>query len=217
MAAGRKIVRRSCAAAVLLVVLAAGCGDDDGDSVAAVDETTSTTVPGPSSTEVPDTTDAAPAEPAVLEFRPVVEQLPPGGIPGEDGSSEGCDPTEGWTPDQPVRAPQVERGEEVACFELGPTGLGNDGVEAATAVEDGMGSWNLALTLTSEALAAFNTLAKDCFDGAPTCPTRQLAIVIDQNVLSAPSVNAPGFERDAISISGGFTQAEAEALAARLG
>ncbi len=215
MAAGSKVVRRSCAVALLLVALAAGCGDDDSGAVAAIDETTSTTVPGPSSTEVSDTTDAPSAAPAVLEFRPVLAQLPPGGIPDEAG--EGCPLAEDWAADRPGRAPQLERGNQVACFELGPAGLGTDSVESATAVEDGMGNWVLALTLTSEAIADFNALAKECFDGAATCPTRQLAIVIDRNVLSAPSINAPEFERDAISISGGFTQAEAEALAARLG
>lgn len=217
MAAGSKVVRRSCAVALLLVALAAGCGDDDDGAVTAGDESTSTTAPGPSSTEVPDTTDAPPADPAVIEFRPVLQQLPPGGIPGEDGSSEGCAPIEGWAPDQPARAPQVERGEEVACYELGPTGLGSGSVESATAVEDGMGGWGLALVLTSERIGDFNALAKECFDGAPACPTRQLAIVVDRNVLSAPSINAPEFERDQIAISGAFTQAEAEALAARLG
>ena len=54
-------------------------------------------------------------------------------------------------------------------------------------------------------------------EGTPTCPARQLGIVVDRTVISAPSINAPEFERDQISISGGFTQAEAEALAAGLG
>ena len=105
----------------------------------------------------------------------------------------------------------------MACFELGPSGLGSDSVESAAAVEGGAGNWMISLVLTTDGISSFNALAGDCFEGAPICPTRQLAIVVDNTVLSAPSINAPEFERDAISISGDFTQAEAEALAARLG
>ena len=211
MAVASRWFRRSCAVAVLALAVSA-CGDDDTEPVAADEATSSTTAPATSS---PDTTDRGAAEPAVpadLEFRPVLQQLPPG------GTGDGCSTSEvDWDADQPVLAPQLEDDEEVVCFELGPAEVDGSVVESAVAVEMPPGPWGVALVLTSDGIVQFNETIRDCFDGAPTCPTRQLAIVVDRVVISAPSINAPEFERDQISISGGFTQAEAEALAAGLG
>ncbi len=64
----------------------------------------------------------------------------------------------------------------------------------------------------------WNTLATQCFNGTPTCPRTipgsngQLAIVLDDVIQSAPSVNQPVFD-GAVSITGSFTQSEAEDLA----
>ncbi|MCO8126012.1 hypothetical protein NHL50_02190 [Acidimicrobiia bacterium EGI L10123] len=212
MAVTSRWFRRSCALAVLAVSLGA-CGDDDTETAATGDEpASSVTAPETSS---PDTTDAAgasPLDPTDLEFRPVLQLLPPG------GSGDGCaTPEDDWAAEQPVLAPQLEDGQEVACFELGPGEADGAVVESAAAQEDGLGNWMISLVLTSDGIATFNESTRACFDGAPTCPTRQLAILVDRAVISAPSINAPEFERDQISISGGFTQDEAEALAAGLG
>lgn len=208
------LVRRCCAAAVTMAVLAA-CGGDDTEPVDANAETTSSTAATqPAPTSEPDTDTQEPVAPAELEFRPVLELLPPGGVPG---AADGCASEEDRAPDQPVLAPQVENGEEIACLRLGPTQVGGDVVESASAAEGGLGQWLVSLVLTSDGIGAFNELAGECFAGAPTCPTRQLAIVVDGSVISAPSINAPEFEPDAISISGQFTRADAEDLAARLG
>ncbi len=64
----------------------------------------------------------------------------------------------------------------------------------------------------------FNAAAAACFSSTPACPsqslsggsTQQLAIVLDGIVESAPTVQAPFFQRDQITISGNFDQAEAE-------
>lgn len=212
MAVTSRWFRRSCALAVLALAFGA-CGDDDAEPVAAGDETTSSSsAPESSSTDTADNGAAEPAVPTDLEFRPVLQSLPPG------GTGDGCStPDEAWTADQSVLAPQVEDGQEVACFELGPAEVDGSVVESAAAAEDGLEQWTISLVLTSDGIATFNETAGACFEGAPTCPTRQLAIVVDRMVISAPSINAPAFERDQISISGGFTQAEAEALAAGLG
>lgn len=215
MAVASRVFRRTCALTVVLAVVVA-CGDDDTEPVSAGDETTPTS--GATETSAPDSTDVAAAEPSApadLEFRPVLQQLPPGGTPDGEG---GCATPDGsWSADQPVLAVQVEGGQEVGCYELGPAEVDGAVVESAAASEDGMGNWMISLVLTTDGIAAFNETARTCFDAAPTCPTRQLAIVVDRTVISAPSINAPEFERDQISISGGFTQAEAEALAAGLG
>jgi preprotein translocase subunit SecD len=66
--------------------------------------------------------------------------------------------------------------------------------------------------------ATWNALATQCFNGTPTCPRTtpgsngQLAIVLDGVIQSAPSVNQPVFD-GAVSITGSFTQSEAEDLA----
>lgn len=212
MAVTSRWFRRASALALLALAFSA-CGDDDTEPVAAGDDArSSTTALETSSPDTTDTAGAEPAAPADLEFRPVLQQLPPG------GTGDGCStPDEAWTADQPVLAPHVESGQEVGCFELGPAGADGSVVESAAPAQDGLEQWTISLVLTSDGIATFNETAGACFEGAPTCPTRQLAIVLDRTVISAPSINAPEFERDQISISGGFTQAEAEALADGLG
>lgn len=220
VAATSSVLRRCCVM-ILGLTLAACGGDDDTDSVSADDgATSSTSAPDATETESPDTDGGAPVTPAELEFRPVLQLLPPGGVPAAAGGStdDGCTtPDDAWSADQQVLAPQVEGGAEIACLELGPAEVDGGIVESAAAVEDGLGNWMISLVLTTDGIVPFNETIGDCFDGAATCPTRQLAIVVDRAVISAPSINAPEFERDAISISGQFTRADAEALAERLG
>ncbi len=61
----------------------------------------------------------------------------------------------------------------------------------------------------------WNNLASQCFNVAPTCPTQRLAIVLDGVVQSAPTVQQPNFT-DAVSITGNFTQGEADELSSVL-
>ena len=68
----------------------------------------------------------------------------------------------------------------------------------------------------------FNAVAAKCFDGDPTCPALSaegkglLGIVLDDEVLSAPSINVASFDRDEIQISGSFDKDSAESLAVAL-
>lgn len=48
------------------------------------------------------------------------------------------------------------------------------------------------------------------------CPTGQVAILLDGEVLSAPTVQQPSFERDQIVIAGEFTEPEATDIAQTL-
>ena len=66
-----------------------------------------------------------------------------------------------------------------------------------------------------EGSATWNNLASQCFSAAPTCPTQRLAIVLDSVVQSAPTVQVANFQ-DSVSITGSFTQSEAEDLASVL-
>lgn len=65
-------------------------------------------------------------------------------------------------------------------------------------------------------IGQFNAAAALCFGGSPTCPSGQLAMVLDHNVLSAPTIQAASFVRDRIQITGSFTQESAEEVALKL-
>jgi preprotein translocase subunit SecD len=76
--------------------------------------------------------------------------------------------------------------------------------------------WGVAVDLRGgEGRDTWNNLASQCFSRVPTCPTQRLAIVLDSVVQSAPTVNEPNFT-DSVSITGSFTQSEAEELASVL-
>ena len=95
-------------------------------------------------------------------------------------------------------------------FAVGPALPGD--IFSDAVVETSLG-FGLSLTLNGpDASEAFNAIALECFEAAATCPTSQIAIVFDGVVLSAPTVNAPTFD-DFVSITGQFTQQEAEQLA----
>jgi hypothetical protein len=106
----------------------------------------------------------------------------------------------------------VAGGDGETCYELGPVGLGADGVESAEAAE-AASQWAVDITLTEAGLDALNALAEQCFGLAATCPSGQLAIVVGTEVLSAPTVQVPSFERDSVQIYGGTSEVEARALA----
>ncbi len=61
--------------------------------------------------------------------------------------------------------------------------------------------WTVTVGLSSDGEAAWNALASQCYSGLETCPSRQLAIVLDDVVQSFPTVNAPSFS-GSVSISG---------------
>ncbi|MDW3219746.1 MAG: hypothetical protein R8F63_14120 [Acidimicrobiales bacterium] len=90
------------------------------------------------------------------------------------------------------------------------------GIESAYATF--AGQWNVSLTLHagSPGIDDFNSLAAACVSRSRRCPAGQIAIVVDGGVVSAPSVNAASFDRDQISITGNFTEAEANDLAASI-
>jgi hypothetical protein len=111
-----------------------------------------------------------------------------------------------------------------SLYLLGPTVAGRSVVEAAKAVPGAGGDgWVVSLLLRPGAAGVdeFNRIAAMCFRGEPRCPASvggrgQLAFVLGDTVLSAPSVNDDAFERDAVQIYGAFTRGEAERIAAEL-
>ncbi|HQV58985.1 MAG TPA: SecD/SecF family protein translocase subunit, partial [Ilumatobacteraceae bacterium] len=58
----------------------------------------------------------------------------------------------------------------------------------------------------------WNALARQCYSRSATCPSGQLAIELDGEIISAPTVNAAEFQGN-VQISGAFKEAEARSLA----
>ncbi len=123
-------------------------------------------------------------------------------------------PTEEDDPEQPVTLGEFDdQGNEIARYRLGPAEATGEILSGASAQLQGVGQWAVGVEVRGDRIDDFNAIAAECFNGGPTCPSRQLAIVLDGKVVSAPSINAPSFDADAISISGDFTESEAKDLA----
>ena len=115
-----------------------------------------------------------------------------------------------------VLAERDEDGVILQRFLLGPTELTGDTLAGASAGLDQSGiSWQVNPTFKAgeDGIDQFNRVAAECVAGAPTCPSTQLAIVLDSEVISAPTIQQPTFERDQIVISGDFEESSAKNLA----
>ena len=95
---------------------------------------------------------------------------------------------------------------------LGPTTVLGKAVSTASAEFDQV-QWTVHLEMTSAGINGFNAIAAECFNKQQTCPTGQLAITLDAQVVSAPTIQTPTFQRDRIQISGSFKEKEAKDLA----
>jgi preprotein translocase subunit SecD len=72
--------------------------------------------------------------------------------------------------------------------------------------------WTVVVSLSGSGESAWNALASECYNGTQACPTKQLAIVLDDVIQSYPVVREPVFSGD-VSISGSFKEGEARSLA----
>jgi preprotein translocase subunit SecD len=81
--------------------------------------------------------------------------------------------------------------------------------------------WGVSVDLRGDGEATWNSLAGQCYNAQPTCPSTaagvrgQIAIALDSVVQSAPQVNQPSFA-GSVAITGSFSKGEAEDLAAVL-
>ncbi len=115
---------------------------------------------------------------------------------------------------------------------LGPTLLKGDALESADSGFDGF-IWSVNPTFRAgpEGIDAFNAIAAICSEpfvpaNTEICPVQgrdssgiergALAIVLDHEVISAPTIGAPPYSRDRVQISGSFTEDEARNLALAL-
>ena len=118
-------------------------------------------------------------------------------------------------PGENVMLEQVDdNGDVVARYYLGPTLLTGAALEGADASLQGF-EWVVAPTFLGgeQGIDLFNQAASLCFSTTAQCPNQTLAIVLDGRVISAPAIQQPSFERDAIVITGNFSQGEAEDIA----
>lgn len=134
---------------------------------------------------------------------------------GEPAPAIELTPREDDVPEATVLLEEVDAdGQAVNTYQLGPAGATGRIVKTARAELDQSGQWGVALEIKGgDGIDTFNALAAECFSKAQTCPTGQLAIVLDSEVQSAPNIQQPSFEADQIQISGSFTESEAKDLA----
>ncbi len=160
---------------------------------------------------------------AELRFRPVLSVL------GEADYAAAEDPltglyalTAGEAPaDAEVILPNYDDGRNiVARYRLGPSAVVGDSLEGAVAQFHSFIGWHVAPTFKPgpEGIDLFNEVSRRCHSRDLSCPTGQVAIELDNEVVSAPAVQADSavfspFERSEITISGRFTEEEARDLA----
>jgi preprotein translocase subunit SecD len=122
---------------------------------------------------------------------------------------------EGDVPDQPVVLAEYDDNNKVTTtYQLGPSAATGQIVSTASAELDQSGKWSVKLVVKGgSGIDTFNAIASECFNKTQTCPSGQLAIVLDSRVISAPTIQQPSFQRDQIQISGSFSESEAKNLA----
>jgi preprotein translocase subunit SecD len=119
------------------------------------------------------------------------------------------EPGDPAAPGQQTVLPVLDTGEVCA---VGPTqGTGEVFSRGSAGVDiDQTGRWLVDVDLRDE--TTWNLLASQCYSGSSSCPSRQLAIVLDDVIQSAPVVNAPSFS-GTVQITGQFSEGEARDLA----
>jgi preprotein translocase subunit SecD len=204
-------------------------------------ESTTTTAPGETTTTIPGaTTTTAPATTTTEAAAggATTTSSTPAGEPAEelDDFAAACGPdtatAETDDPTQTVTLPGRDEdgdGAPDACYQLGPVPTTEDAgiVLTGEVVDDAQAvipqnEWVVRLDFQANGLELFNTVAEQCFNSDPTCPTRQIAITLDGRVESAPQIQPEQqvftpFTRDGVTISGGssnpFPESEAKDLA----
>lgn len=177
------------------------------------DATTTTTAaatPTTASGDTTATTAATDASTTTTTAAPAANGAPPLTAPADDKA------------DQPVVLAQYDnkdKTQETARFELGPALATGEGVADAQMVlnpSTGEPYVQLSFKGGETGIDAWRAAAKECYSGSSLCPTRQLAIVLDGRVLSAPTVNDDFSDSTSAQITGSFSRTDAKNLATAL-
>ena len=162
---------------------------------------------------------------AELRFRPVLNVVAESSLEGADADEALLDLfalSEGdVAAEADVVLPHYDDDRNIAFrYQLGPTAVAGDGLEGAVAQFHSFIGWHVAPTFKPgiEGIDLFNEVSRRCHSRVPSCPTGQVAIELDNEVVSAPTVQADSaffepFERSSITISGGFSEQEARDVA----
>jgi preprotein translocase subunit SecD len=168
-----------------------------GNTTTTVDSTTTaaptTTVPAPSTTAGPTT--VAPSTTA-----PVLDE---NGVPVQESD-----------PNQPQLLPLQGAVPPQYCY-VGPQqGTGEVFQDDASATVIPGKGWGVVVNLRSGngGESIWNNLAAQCYNGADTCPTKQISIELDGSLQSVATVETPTFN-GSVQISGAFEENEARNLA----
>ena len=179
-------------------------------------DATTTTVGGATETTTPDTVD--PAQPTgpgdarrsvpsttIAETTSTVSDASTTTVPQIAVSNDPNDPT----------ANAVLEGDAGAVFLVGPAGASGQVFNNDASADITTGNWVVTVGLRDGALGEdlWNALTTKCFNREPSCPTGQIAIVLDGKVISAPVVQEAVFTGGNVQITGDFTEAEARDLA----
>ncbi len=115
-------------------------------------------------------------------------------------------PSEQLNPTGTALLPECEKGKLVTTYQVGPRLLTGSALSTARAVLDPQGQWTVAPVFKggADGIDLFNAAAGQCNPPSATCPTGQLAIVLDGRVISAPVIQQASFSADGIVISGSF-------------
>ena len=137
---------------------------------------------------------------AQLTFRPVVQQLPPTGGPPNTPLNQITSTGNVVVPSRDLTTHQV-----TSRYELGPVLLNGTIIHSATAQLTQAGQWEVNFTTTSAGSSAFDSMAAREYQ-------KLVAIDLDNNVISAPQINATAFHGSGV-ITGTFTEQQAKDLA----
>ena len=118
-------------------------------------------------------------------------------------------------PNDPTATVQLLDKSGVIGYYAGPAGASGKVFSNDAKAEVQNGEWTVVVGLNSGADGAdlWNALTTKCFNRDATCPTAQVAIVLDGTVISAPVVREAVFTGGNVQISGDFTESEARDLA----
>jgi preprotein translocase subunit SecD len=176
--------------------------------------TTTTVVGGPTTTVKGATT---------TTLKPASTTLPPptGGVGSSrtaavttttvPASNEAIDQGTGLPPGQTV----LPGRKDGLLYLLGPAEATGEVFSNDSSAQVDAGAWVVVAKLRSGAAGAdvWNALSTKCFAGGADCPTKAIAIILDGEVISAPTVQTPTFDNGSVQISGSFSETEAKDLA----
>ena len=180
-------------------------------------DSTTTTVAGSTETTTPDT--VAPAQPSGPGD---ARRSVPTTTVASPTTTVAGDATTTTVPQLPVSndpndptANVILQGDGNAVFLVGPAGATGQVFNNNAGADISTGNWVVTVGLRKGALGedVWNALTTKCFSRDPSCPTGQIAIVLDGKVISAPVVQEAVFTGGNVQITGNFTEAEARDLA----